>query len=96
METDGVSFQVSTRRPRSTDALPRLPHEHDESDDSQQSDVRAPMRQAFDDIMSGQQDTDLREGRGLEEVVKDLVGRQRDAAPDHTAPVSGPQWPEVR
>jgi len=96
METDGVSFQVSTQRPKSSDALPRLPHERDESDDSQQSDVRAPMRQAFDDIMSGQQDTDLREGRGLEEVVKDLVGQQRDAALGHPAPGQEPQGPRVR
>ncbi len=75
MKTDGKSFQVSTRRPRRADALPRLPHEHDESEDSQQSGPRDDMRQAFDDIMSGQQDTDLREGRGVEDVVKALVRR---------------------
>ncbi len=79
MKTDGKSFQVSTQRPQRKDALPRLPHERDESDDSQQSHVRAPMRQAYDDIMSGQQDTDLREGRGVEEVVKGQVGRPEEA-----------------
>ncbi len=77
MKTDGKPFQVSTRRPRYADALPRLPHERDESDDSQRGEPRADIRQAYDDVMSGQQDTDLREGRGVEEVVKEVV-RQRE------------------
>ncbi len=75
MKTDGKPFQVSTQRPQRKDVIPRLPHERDESDDSQQSEPRDNIRQAFDDIMSGQQDTDLREGRGVEEVVKDRVRR---------------------
>lgn len=77
MKTDGKPFQVSTQRPKRKDVLPRLPHERDESEDSQESEPRDDMRQAFDDIMSGQQDTDLREGRGLEEVVKDLPLKKR-------------------
>ncbi len=76
MKTDGKPFQVSTQRPKRKEALPRLPHERDESDDSQQSEVRDDIRQAYDDVMSGQQDTDLREGRGVEEVVKEQVGRK--------------------
>ncbi len=76
MTTNGPAFQVSTRRPRHADAQPRLPHEHDESDDSQQSELRGNIRQAFDDIMSGQQDTDLREMRGVEDVVKEWVKRR--------------------
>lgn len=75
MKTDGKPFQVSTQRPQRKDVLPRLPHERDESDDSQQSEPRDNIRQAFDDIMSGQQDTDLREGRGVGEVVKEWVRR---------------------
>ncbi len=75
MKTDGKPFQVSTQKPRRKELLPRLPHERDESDDSQESEPRDNIRQAFDDIMSGQQDTDLREGRGVEEVVKDKVRR---------------------
>jgi hypothetical protein len=75
MKTEGKPFQVSTQRPQRKDVLPRLPHERDESDDSQQSEPRDNIRQAFDDIMSGQQDTDLREGRGVEEVVKEWVRR---------------------
>lgn len=43
---------------------PRLPHEHDESDDSQQSPPREVIRQAYDDVQSGQEDTDLRSTRG--------------------------------
>lgn len=77
MKTDGQSFQVSTQRPKRKDALPRLPHERDESDDSQQSGPRDDMRQAYEDIMSGQLDTDLRESRGVEEVVKDQVPRKQ-------------------
>lgn len=79
MKTDGKPFQVSTQRPRRKDSLPRLPHEIDESNDSQPSEVRDDIRQAFNDIMSGQQDTDLREGRGVEEVVKDQVRRSAAA-----------------
>ena len=77
MKTDGKPFQVSTQRPKRKDALPRLPHERDESDDSQQSGPRDDIRQAYQDIMSGQQDTDLREGRGFEEVVKDQLKQKR-------------------
>ena len=85
MKTDGKPFQVSTQRPKHKDALPRLPHEHDESDDSQQSDVRNDILQAFDDIMSGQQDTDLREMRGVEEVVKEWVkGSEKGSAKEST------------
>jgi len=38
---------------------PRLPHERDESSDSQNTgDVRGVMQQAHDDLREGQQDTD--------------------------------------
>ena len=40
MRTTGRPFQVSTKKPVKKDALPRLPHEHDESDDSQASGPR--------------------------------------------------------
>ena len=77
MKTDGKIFQVATQKPVRKDALPRLPHERDESgdSDSQQSEPRSEIRQAYDDIMSGQQDTDLRETRGVECVVRDQVKR---------------------
>ncbi|GAA4327947.1 hypothetical protein GCM10023144_13180 [Pigmentiphaga soli] len=43
---------------------PRLPHEHDESGHSQESGPRKVIRQAYDDVQSGQEDTDLRSTRG--------------------------------
>lgn len=41
-----------------SESAPRLPHEHDESSDSQVSDERPVMRQAHDDVVSGRVDTD--------------------------------------
>ena len=51
-------------------ALPQLPHERDESDQSQSSPPRKVMQQAAKDIASGQVDTDLRNGGGVENVVQ--------------------------
>ena len=62
--------QVKTGRPTREDATPRLPHERDESDDSQESGVRKDMQQAYEDIKRGLLDTDLRGVRGVEEVNK--------------------------
>ncbi len=70
METGKEPFQVSTQRPHNRQATPRLPNERDEADDSQASPVRSNMLQAFEDLMAGQQDTDMREQRGIEDVVK--------------------------
>ena len=76
MKTDGKIFQVATQKPARKTSLPRLPHERDESGDSQQSAPRPEIRQAYDDLMSGMQDTDLRETRGAESVVRHLVKRR--------------------
>lgn len=54
---------------------PKLPHEHDESDDSQHSDPRGIMKQAYDDVQSGQEDTDLHGSHG----------RREDAVPPNEA-----------
>ena len=62
--------QVSTKRPVDPDATPRLPHERDESDDSQQSPPREDMKQAYLDIERGLVDTDRHGIRGVEEVKK--------------------------
>jgi len=43
---------------------PRMPHERDESADSQHSRPRPVIKQAYDDVQSGQEDTDLRGSRG--------------------------------
>lgn len=80
MKTDGRTFQVRTGRPVRDDAMPRQPHEIDESADSQdEGEPRPSIKQAYDDVMSGQQDTDLREQRGVEETVKDQVRKQADS-----------------
>jgi len=68
--------KTKTRRPSSGDDAPRLPHEHDESHDSQSSGPREDMRQAHWDITHGLVDTDLHGERGVEEVVKDDQRRQ--------------------
>ncbi len=78
MQTDGGSFQVRIGHPEKTNGIPRLPHERDESDDSQQSGPRSEMLQAYTDIMSGQEDTDCREQRSLEPVVKSLLDNQKN------------------
>jgi hypothetical protein len=48
------------------DSAPRLPHEIDESHDSQTSAPRDVLKQAHEDIEQGQQDTDRRATRGYE------------------------------
>ena len=68
--------QVKTAKPVSTDTTPRLPHEHDESSDSQSSPSREIMKQAAKDIESGQVDTDLRNGGGGVENVVDKNRRK--------------------
>jgi hypothetical protein len=40
------------------ETAPRLPHEHDESSDSQQSAPRPEIQQAHDDLAAGRVDTD--------------------------------------
>ncbi|OVZ57981.1 hypothetical protein CDO44_16535 [Pigmentiphaga sp. NML080357] len=52
---------------------PRLPHEHDESHDSQESPPREVIEQAYEDVQSGQEDTDLRASGGK---------RQKTVPPD--------------
>jgi hypothetical protein len=83
MKTDGTPFQVKTGKQEKPDAMPRMPHERDESDDSQQSGQRKVMKQAFNDIQNGQKDTDAREQRGVEKTVEGVDGErgpQEDAA----------------
>lgn len=64
------------------DASPRLPHEHDESFDSQVSGERDEMRQAHADIESGQIDTDRRGMPGVEEVHRDDHDATQKALPE--------------
>ena len=78
---DGVTplAYVRIRRPQRKDVLPRLPHERDESDDSQQSGPREDIRQAYDDIMSGQQDMAV--AGGVESMSRVGIGASGGAWP---------------
>jgi len=78
MKTTLHDHQVKTKRPVQDGATPRMPHERDESDDSQESAVRDDMRQAYQDLQAGQVDTDLRETGGVDEVVNDRPGTSPD------------------
>ena len=78
MKTTLKQHQVSTKGPAGKHVTPRLPHERDESDDSQGSVVRDDMRQAYIDLQNGQVDTDLRETGGVDEVVNDRPGTSPD------------------
>jgi hypothetical protein len=51
-----------------TEADTRLPHEHDESSDSQESAPREVLKRAHDDLKGGQQDTDR--GTPMDEVYR--------------------------
>lgn len=53
-----------------SEAEPRMPHERDESADSQSGGPTQVMEQARRDIENGQQDTDLHGAPGLEKPEK--------------------------
>lgn len=60
------------------DHTPRMPHERDESEDSQASGPRDDIKQAYADLQQGQVDTDLRETGGIDEAVNDRPGKSPD------------------
>jgi hypothetical protein len=71
---------------------PRMPHERDEAADSQSSGVRDDIKQAFDDVMEGQMDTDLREQRGVEaSQPKTEEQRRANIVPPSDSPVRNPR-----
>jgi hypothetical protein len=77
MSTDSRQLEVKTTSPSRKESTPRLPHERDESHDSQASQpgpLRDDMKQAYKDLMDGQVDTDLRETRGVDAVVNNPPG----------------------
>ena len=70
--------QVKTSPSPPKRSTPRLPHERDESDDSQAKSPGTPnddMKQAYRDLQNGQVDTDLRASRGVDAVVNKTPGR---------------------
>jgi hypothetical protein len=78
MKTALKQHQVRTKRPVKKGVTPRMPHERDESDDSQESVPRNDMQQAYTDLQEGQVDTDLRNTGGVDEVVNDRPGKPPD------------------
>ena len=74
MGTESKQLEVRTDEPARPESTPRLPHERDESDDSQSSGVRPDIKQAYQDVQSGQVDTDLREERGVDALVTPRPG----------------------
>lgn len=83
MKNEGKPFQVKTGKPIKENAIPRQPHERDESPDSQVSETREVIEQAYDDVVSGQVNTDLREAPGVEATVD--TGKSADEASKETA-----------
>jgi len=65
---------------------PRLPHEHDESADSQRSEPRADMKQAHADVERGLVDTDR--GPVTDELYEHRVRTPGEATPDRAAPAA--------
>lgn len=78
----GKQRSTGTRETLSTDErkpAPRQPNERDESADSQASEPRPVIRQAHDDVVSGQRDTDCR--NSAVEVVERNEIKQRRRTP---------------
>lgn len=69
-----TEHHVKTARPEDERKEMRMPHERDESEDSQASGTREVIKQALDDVNEGQVDTDLRATGGVDEVVNDRPG----------------------
>ncbi|OWW18788.1 hypothetical protein [Noviherbaspirillum denitrificans] len=78
MKTTLKQHQVTTKGHERGHLTPRMPHERDESDESQESGPREDMMQAYKDLQEGQVDTDLRNTSGVDEVVNDRPGTSPD------------------
>ena len=72
--------QINTDAKVKNDGQERMPHERDESPDSQNIKPRSVMKQAAADIDSGMVDTDARNKPGVEKV-KTPVPRDATARP---------------
>lgn len=64
-----VSGKTLQKGDDATSSDPRLPHERDESSDSQHDEGHEIMHQAYRDVQSGQENTDLRGSRGRREHI---------------------------
>lgn len=83
--------QVSIDKHQAKNQAPRLPHEIDESSDSQESPPRKVIQQAFDDIEAGQLDTDRTGMPGVEEVHR----KNADKATQEAIPESSRMPPSI-
>jgi hypothetical protein len=89
MVTASKQLEVKTTPPSREESTPRLPHERDESHDSQAAQPGPPrddIKQAYKDLMNGQVDTDLRETRGVDAVVNNPPGPSPANPSDKQAP----------
>ncbi|MBC7501875.1 MAG: hypothetical protein H7315_15490 [Herminiimonas sp.] len=71
---------VDTTKSQREDDTPQLPNERDESHASQASAPRDIMKQAHQDIESGQVDTELRGTRGVDAVNQPAPAKSRESA----------------
>ncbi len=60
----------ANKQSRKKGTHPRLPHEHDESSDSQEGPKHGVIKQAHDDIVTGKKDTDLHGTHGLDKPTR--------------------------
>jgi hypothetical protein len=68
-------LEVRTSPPARPESTPRMPHERDESEDSQAQDVgpdRENIKQAYKDLENGQVNTDLWGEQGLDQAVNGI------------------------
>jgi hypothetical protein len=70
MPTQHKNPDSPVKQPERKSARPGLPHEHDESSDSQGGPKHGVIKQAHDDIVSGKKDTDLHGMPGLDKPTK--------------------------
>jgi phage terminase large subunit GpA-like protein len=93
MESDSTlrDERINTQKPHKDEGQPltandkskspRMPHERDESFDSQEDHPRDVIKQAHDDIAQGQMDTDRRGMPGVEEVERHKPGNAQEEIP---------------
>lgn len=85
MKTTLKQHQIRTARPVKDGATPRMPHERDESEDSQESQPRKIMKQAYNDLENGQVDTDMRVTHGVDAVVNKVPENTQDQIVKNTS-----------
>ena len=70
---------------------PRMPYERDESVDGEENPIQSVMKQAYDDLESGQVDTDRHGMRGVEALFDERAGAEEKV--DKTSTASQPSQP---